>query len=193
MHSELFPLLTAAVETAPAASAGGLEAIQQVLGPFGVKPLFLAAQIVNFGVVAAVVYYFAIRPVIATTEARKTEIASGLKYAEEMKHKLAETQKQQEEILKQASLEGKKVIAEARDTGKALVEKATQDATRTAEDIIKKGQSAVALERQQMLNELRREVAQLVVATSQRVLGRDLTADERARFNTSAASDLSKN
>lgn len=193
MHSEIFPLFTAAVENAPAATNGGLEAIKQVLGPFGVKPLFLLAQVVNFGVVAVVVYYFAIRPVVATVDARNKDIASGLKYAEDMKSKLAETQKQQEEILKQASLEGKKVIAEARDTGKALVEKAAQDATKNAEEIIKKGQAATTLERQQMLNDLRREVAQLVVATSQRVLGRDLTADERARFNTSAASDLSKN
>ncbi len=193
MHHEFLPLFTAAVEAAPAATSGGLEAVQQVLGPFGVKPLFLAAQIVNFGLVAAVVYYFAIRPVIATVDTRNKEIAAGLKYAEDMKKSLADTQTQQAEILKQASLEGKKVIAEARDTAKALVEKASQDATKSAEDIIKKGQAAVALERQQMLNDLRREVAQLVIATSQRVLGRDLTADEKTRFNTSAAADLSKN
>jgi len=193
MHHEFLPLLAAAADTAPSAMESGLEAVKQIFGPFGVKPVLLIAQIINFGIVAAVVYYFAIKPVLATVDARNKQIADGLKNADEVKKKLAETQVQQAEVLKQASLEGKKVIAEARDSGKALIEKAAQDATKTAEDIIKKGQAAVALERQQMLNDLRREVAQLVVSTTNRVLARDLTPEERARFNTAASQDLTKN
>ncbi len=192
MHHLLVPILAAA-DSVPAATGGALEAVTKILGPFGVKPMFLIAQIVNFAIVAIVIYYFAIKPVLATVDSRNKQIADGLKYAEDMKKKLADTELQQAEILKQASLEGKKIIAEARDSGKALVEKAAQDATRTAEDLIKKGQAAVSLERQQMLSDLRREVAQLVVSTTNRVLGRDLTADERARFNASAAQDLTKN
>ena len=170
-----------------------LDIVVKIFGPFGVKPELLFAQIINFGVVSAVVYYFAIKPVLATVDQRNKKIAEGLQYTEEVKKKLADTETQQAEVLKQASLEGKKIITEARDTGKALVEKAAQDATRTAEDIIKKGHEANALERTQMLNDLRREVAQLVVTTTNRVLGRDLTPEERARFNSSAAQDLSKN
>jgi F-type H+-transporting ATPase subunit b len=74
-----------------------------------------------------------------------------------------------------------------------LAEKVAQDATRQAEDTLKKGQAAIALERQQMLNDLRREVATLVVSTTHRVLDRDLTPEERARYNASAAQDMSKN
>ncbi len=190
MHHEFVTLLAAA--DAPAAP-GALDAVTNLFGQFGVKPTFLLAQIINFGVVAAIIYYAAIKGVLATVDSRNKQIADGLKYAEDMKQKLADTQKQQEEVLKQAALEGKKVIAEARDTAKAIVDKAAQDATKTAEDIIKKGQAATALDRQQMLTDLRREVATLVVATANRVLGRELTADEKSRFNASAAADLSKN
>ena len=192
MHLALLPLLAATADS-PSALDSGVEAVKQVLGPFGVKPELLLAQIINFGIVAAVVYYFAVKPVLATVDSRNQKIADGLQYAEDVKKKLSETEVQQAEVLKQASLEGKKVIAEARDTGKALVEKASADAARSAEDIVKKGHENIALERSQMLNELRREVAQLVVSTTNRVLGRDLTPEERARFNTSAAADLSKN
>ncbi len=190
MH-DAFHLVLAATDAAPSGSP--LEIVSKIFGPFGVKPALLIAQIINFGIVSAIVYYFAIKPVLANVDERGKKIAEGLKYTEDMKIKLAQTEQQQAEVLKQASLEGKKVIGEARDTAKALVDKAAQDATRTAEDIIKKGQEAVALERQKMLNDLRKEVATLVVATANRVLGRDLTADERARFNSSAAADLSKN
>jgi F-type H+-transporting ATPase subunit b len=190
MFHEMLPLLAA---DSPSALSSGLDAVKNVLGPFGVKPVLLLAQIVNFSIVAFIVYRFAIKPVIATVDERNKKISAGLQYTEDMKQKLADTETKQEEVLKQASLEGKKVIAEARDTGKAMIEKAATDATRTAEDILKKGHETVVQERTQMLNDLRREVAQLVVTTANRVLARDLTADERARFNTSAAQDLSKN
>jgi F-type H+-transporting ATPase subunit b len=189
----LLPFLAADTAPAPSALSSGIDAVTKVLGPFGVEPTLLLGQAVNFCVVAAIVYYFAIKPVLATVDERNKKIAEGLQFAEDSKKKLAQAEVQQADILKQASLEGKKVIGEARDTGKALVDKAAQDATRTAEEIVKKGNEAVALERSQMLNDLRREVAQLVVTTANRVLARDLTAEERARFNTAAAQDLSKN
>jgi F-type H+-transporting ATPase subunit b len=193
MHFDIVPLLAATTDAAPSALAGGIDAVSKVLGPFGVKWGLLIAQIINFAIVAFIVYTFGFKPVLATVDERNKKISDGLKYAEETKKKLADTEVQQAEILKQASLEGKKVIAEARDTAKAMVEKASQDATRSAEDILKKGQAAIALEHQQMLGDLRREVATLVVSTANRVLGRELTADERARFNASAAQDMSKN
>jgi F-type H+-transporting ATPase subunit b len=193
MHFEILPLLAAATDNTPSVLDTGIDAIQQVVGPFGVKPTLLIAQIINFAIVAFVVYQFGIKGVLKTMDERNKKIADGLKYAEDMKKKLADTEVQQAEVLKQASLEGKKVIAEARDTAKALAEKVAQDATRQAEETLKKGQAAIALERQQMLNDLRREVATLVVSTANRVLGRDLTAEERARYNASAAQDMSKN
>jgi F-type H+-transporting ATPase subunit b len=193
MHFEIIPLLAAATDNTPSVLDSGIDAIQQVVGPFGVKPTLLIAQIINFAIVAFVVYQFGIKAVLVTMDERNKKIADGLKYTDEMKKKLADTEVQQMEVLKQASLEGKKVITEARDTAKALAEKVAQDATRQAEDTLKKGQAAIALERQQMLNDLRREVATLVVSTTHRVLDRDLTPEERARYNASAAQDMSKN
>jgi len=193
MHFEIIPLLAAATDNTPSVLDSGIDAIQQVVGPFGVKPTLLIAQIINFAIVAFVVYQFGIKAVLVTMDERNKKIADGLKYTDEMKKKLADTEVQQMEVLKQASLEGKKVITEARDTAKALAEKVAQDATRQAEDTLKKGLAAIALERQQMLNDLRREVATLVVSTTHRVLDRDLTPEERARYNASAAQDMSKN
>jgi F-type H+-transporting ATPase subunit b len=193
MHFEIIPLLAAATDNTPSVLDSGIDAIQQVVGPFGVKPTLLIAQIINFAIVAFVVYQFGIKAVLVTMDERNKKIADGLKYTDERKKKLADTEVQQMEVLKQASLEGKKVITEARDTAKALAEKVAQDATRQAEDTLKKGQAAIALERQQMLNDLRREVATLVVSTTHRVLDRDLTPEERARYNASAAQDMSKN
>jgi len=193
MHHEMFSILAATTADNTSVLSMGIDTVRQIFGPFGVEPGLLIAQIINFCIVAFVVYQFGIKAVLKTMDERNKKIADGLKYADDMKKKLADTEVQQAEVLKQASLEGKKVITEARDTAKALAEKVAQDATRQAEETLKKGQAAIALEHTQMLNELRREVATLVVSTANRVLGRDLTPEERARYNASAAQDMSKN
>ena len=43
-----------------------------------------------------------------------------------------------------------------------------------------------------MLAEARTEIARLVVATTQRVLAKDLTEAERSRYNESAARELAQ-
>jgi F-type H+-transporting ATPase subunit b len=188
---QLTPFFLAAEDAGIAAKLS--ETAAHLSSTFHVDWHFFLAQVINFGIAAFVLYRYAFKPVLTTVDERNRKIAEGLQYAQDMKKKLAEAEQQHAETLKQAGLEAQKIITEARESGKAIVEKASQDAVKQAEDIIKKGHSANVIERQQMLADLKREVAQLVISTTSRVLDRDLTAEERTRFNAGAAKDLTKN
>ncbi len=191
MFDSLLILASAAQD---AAAATGGNPITEIASQFGVDWAKLGFQTLNFVVVAGLMYFLAFKPVLATLEERQTKIAEGLKYAEEMKAKLADAERQHQEVLKQASLEAQRIVHEARDTAKALVEKATKEASTEAEQILKKGNEAIALERQQMLNDVRREVARLVVDTTSKVLDRTLSEPEKKTFAEAAAKEIySKN
>jgi F-type H+-transporting ATPase subunit b len=187
----LLPLAAVAVE--PAAANPVVEFITNIYGPFGVNVPRLIMQAVDFALVSFFIYKFAFKPVLVTLDDRQKKIAEGLQYTEDMKLKLADAKRQHAEILRRASEEAHQIVVNARTAAKGIVDKATSAAAQQAEAIVKKGEEAIALERQQMLTELRREVAQLVLDTTSRVLARDLTNDERTRFASTAAQDLSKN
>jgi F-type H+-transporting ATPase subunit b len=191
LHS-LLPLLAETAAPVPASNAA-IDTIQSIFGPFGVKPYLLLAQTINFAIVCYIIYRFAFKPVLATLDERQKKIAEGLQYTEDMKVKLADAKRQHSEILRRASVEAQQIVTNARNAAKGMVDKATAAAAQQAESIVKKGEAAVALERQQMLAALRREVASLVLDTTTRVLARDLTNEERSRFSNAAAQDLSKN
>ncbi len=70
---------------------------------FGVSLPTLFAQMVNFCLVAFVLYKFAIKPISATLDERQQKIADGLQYAEEMKTQLAEAERERAEKIKQAA------------------------------------------------------------------------------------------
>ena len=73
------------------AGAGEGSHIVVLFDKFGVELPFLIAQIINFVVVAFVLYKFAFKPVLETIEERQKKISDGLKFSEEAEAKLAES------------------------------------------------------------------------------------------------------
>lgn len=191
MISALLPLAEAtghAVEAAGHAAAGG--GVTEIFHTFGIKPEFFLAQVVNFAVVAALLWYFAFKPVLSTIEERKKQIEQGLKDAAEIKQKLAATQQESLAALQKAQAEANAVIEAARKTAKEIAEREAKAATERAADLIAKAQQAVELEHKKMLQEARGEIARLVVQTTQAVLAKELSESDRTRFNESASREL---
>ncbi|MDE3084909.1 MAG: F0F1 ATP synthase subunit B [Verrucomicrobiota bacterium] len=181
------PLLIA--ETA-AERSGAVEGFVQLLRGFGVNVPGILAQMLSFCVVAYVLWRFAFKPVIATLDERQKKIESGLKYAEEMKAKLEQTRQESLVVLKDAQTAAAKIIEEASKTAKEFSDREQKAAAGRALDLIAKAQQTIELEKKKMLADARGEIARLVVATTQRVLAKELNDAERARYNESAAREL---
>jgi len=166
--------------------------LQDILSRFGIEPKYLLMQVISFSILAIVLYHFLFKPVLATMGERQRQIDAGLRYAEEMKAKLAQAHQESAAIAKQAQLEGAKFIDEARRTAKELTDRQEKEAIERANDRFVKEKQAIELEHKRMMEEARTEVARLVVATTQRVLSRELGDAERARYNEAAARELTE-
>lgn len=186
MFDAFFPILAAATE------AHGDGKVEALMTRFGVEWPYLTSQIISFSVVAFLLYRFAFKPVLNTLEERKTKIADGLRYTEEMKAKLDEAEKQRAETMRKASVEAQKIVDEARAAAKSVVERETQQAVQKAQDIVSKAEEAIELDRRKMLAEARDEISRLVVSTASKVLSRELGSDERRRYAESAARELTE-
>ena len=166
-----------------AAEAGANEGL---IGTFGIDLPLVIAQAINFLIVAALLYFFAVKPVLATMDERQVKISDGLQYAEEMKSKLAESEREQTELLRKASEEAQGIVKEARDQAKSYYDQQVQATATKVEDMIKQAKQSNELDRERMLSEVRQEIAQLVVATTGKVLSKELTDADRTRYNDSA-------
>jgi F-type H+-transporting ATPase subunit b len=185
MTSNLLFFAAAAVEHA---ESGG--AIAKIIHDLGINWAALIAQMVNFGVVAFLLYRFAIKPVLATADARRAKIADGLRFEEEMKTKLADAEKQHAATLRQAALEAQRVIDEARKSAKELLDREAAATTEKTQQMLAKAEEAIALERRKMIADARLEISRLVALTAQRVLNRELAPEERKRYAETAAREL---
>lgn len=149
---------------------------------FGVDVPHLISQIISFCIVAALLYFFAYKRILAVLEERRKQIADGLANADKIKAELARTEASRQEILNQANSQANKLIEEARAAAARVQEQETQKAIAAAEQIIAKAREAAAQDHARMLAELRREVGRLVVDTTSKVTGKVLNADDQKRL-----------
>jgi F-type H+-transporting ATPase subunit b len=129
---------------------------------------------------------------MATIEERQKKIDAGLNYAEEMKTKLEAAQQASQAQIREAQIKGQQIVAEAQKAAKDLSDRQQKEAVAKAGEFIAKARDAIELEKKMMLAEARSEIARLVVSTTQKVLGKELSEPERAHFNESAARELTQ-
>jgi F-type H+-transporting ATPase subunit b len=170
--------------------AEGGSQIEQVATTFGVDWPHLGAQIVSFGIVCAVLYLLAYKPILRMLEARRAQIASGLANAEKIKAELARIEVERQHVLIKADAEGKQLIEEARAAAARVHAQETQKAIAAAEQTLARARDATERDRARMLTELRREVGRLVVQTTAAVTGKILTADDHRRLAEETARQL---
>ena len=168
------------------------QVVTPIIDQFGIRGPFLLAQIINFLVVASLLWFFAFKPVMATITERQNKIDEGLKNAEAANARLEETKKVTQASILEAQLKGQKLIEEAQKAAKEFGEKQHQEAVESANALIVKAQAAIELEKTKMLAEARTEIARLVVTTTQRVLSRELSDADRSKYNDAAARELSQ-
>jgi F-type H+-transporting ATPase subunit b len=149
---------------------------------FGLDAPHFFAQVISFLIVAALLHRFAYKPILTILEDRRQQIAEGLENAERIKAELARTEAARRKILDQTNDVANQLIEEARTAAMRVREQETQKAIAAAEQIMARAREAAALEHEQMLAALKREVGRLVVQTTATVTGKILTPDDQRRL-----------
>ena len=183
----------AAAGAAPVAPATNpADTIIQLFGGFGVDGPHLLIQLINFSILAFILYRFAIKPALGQMEERNRLIEKGLADAQAATQRLAEAQKASDAKLNAASDEAAKMLADARNAAKAAVEAAKAEATAAQTEVIAKAKAAIEADRVKMMNEVRGEVSRLVVETAAKVLEQNLDDATRGRLNEAAVKQLAR-
>src|SRR2546426_12665845 len=107
-------------------SAGGR--VTEIASTFGVDWPLLAAQVISFAIVCALLYWLAYEPVLRMLEERRKQIAQGLANAEKINATLAALETQRQEVVTAAPAEAGRLIDEARGVARRGQEKGTQRA-----------------------------------------------------------------
>ena len=164
----------------------------EIIRNFGIQPVLLLAQIVNFLIILYLLQKFFYKPIVKLLEQRKKRIEESLKNADLIEEKLKKTQEQSVQILAEAQKNSQALIASAKSESEKIISQATLEARKQLEEIVNASQVQIEAQRIQMQKKLERETLNLVVEVVKKVLSRTLKPKERQDLTTKALSEIER-
>lgn len=142
----------------------------EIFKDFGVNPVLLIAQIVNFLVILFILKKFMYKPVLDILKKRENQIKEGLKSAEESEKKLAQTLEKEKEILHKAHETAEKIVSDAKiEAGetKAKIEELTK---KEVERMLNQSRRTIEQETKEAEQKLSIKIGQIAVTLLEKSL-----------------------
>jgi F-type H+-transporting ATPase subunit b len=144
------------------------------LEALGINLGYLVSQIVNFTLLAVLLYFVAYKPILRMLDERSARIKKGLEDAEQASRRAAEIEQEFEQRMTEARKEGQEIIAQATQMSEKARQEILETAREEARAQIDKAKEEIARERDLAMAELRQQVADLSLTISEKVIGKTL-------------------
>ncbi len=150
------------------------EASGSPLDALGINFGLMLSQLINFGLIFAVLTFAIFRSVIPMLEARQREIQKGLEDAAIAANARRNAEAEADKVLAQARSEASQVVEQGRVRGEELARSIEAEARAEGDRIRAEARQAAQVERDAELAGLRGQVAAIATAISQRLIGASL-------------------
>jgi F-type H+-transporting ATPase subunit b len=152
------------------------------LAPLGINLGLLISQIVNFALLALLLYFVAYKPILRMLDQRSERIQKGLQDAEAASKRAEEMEQEFQKQLAVARQEGQQIIAQATQVSEKTRQEILEKAREEARIMIDKAKEEIGREREQAMGDLRREVGGLSVSIAQKIIGQTLDEQSQRRL-----------
>lgn len=133
---------------------------------------------------------YAFPQISAALEKRQHLIEESIDSAERTKAEADEILAEYRERLKEARSQAEEIVARARKNGEAAERAAAEQAAEIREEQLERARKDIQAETARALQEIRREVADLTVAATERVTRKTLNEEDQRRLVEDALSEL---
>jgi len=162
----------------------------EIFKDFGIQPILLLAQIINFAILLFLLKRFLYKPILKVLDERKKRIETSLKQAEEIQKKFVEANIEQEKILDTAKLQASRIIENAKEGAKILSEQLQEETNKEIESTLERAKSALQLEKQKMISEAKGKIVDIVVLVTEKVTAKTLQKAEKEKLVNNALSEI---
>ena len=136
--------------------------VDELIRIFGIDWKLLLAQAVNFGVLLAVLWKFAYKPILAILRKRREDIEKGMLDARKAGEKLAGITALQAEKLEEARREALEIVNRAEALARQQKDEIMAAAASRGETLIAEARRAIAEEKNKLSAELKHEARELI-------------------------------
>lgn len=164
----------------------------EILQNFGVNPILLGAQIVNFLLIFFLLKKFLYKPLLQTMQERKKRIADGLKYTTEAEERLAKIKEEEAKILKTAQTQAQKMLTETKEQTQEMLKTSQDNARKQTEKMLSEAKAQIDEEARRAEKRLAQTVNALALQYLEKSIGELFTEKEQQSVMEKALKKLEK-
>ena len=148
------------------------------ISELGISLPTLLTQLVTFIILLVLLRFVAYKPIMRMLDERSRRVKESLEQAETVKEQAARAEAEVKKQLETASREGQERIARAARMGEEVKQKAQAEAKKEAEALINRARGEIQRERDEAVDAVRREFADLTIMAASKVIDRSLDKEE---------------
>lgn len=137
----------------------------------------LVVYLVNFLILLGILYAVGYKPILRILDQRTSRIRQSLEQAERIQRESAERQVEMERQIQEARREGQGLIEQARQMADRFREEERARARQEAETFLSRARADIQRERDNAIEEVREQFADLAITAAERVIRRTLDRD----------------
>ncbi len=137
---------------------------------FHIDWMLMLSQAVNFGIVFAVFYFLAAKPLSKLMKERGEEIEGGLTNAKTNEELLKATKTEYESALQKARLEADAIFSESKKEVMKKREEMLENAKKEVASMIDAGKKTLEQEKTKMVNDAKNELASLAILAAEKIM-----------------------
>ncbi|MDA9925557.1 F0F1 ATP synthase subunit B [Gammaproteobacteria bacterium] len=150
----------------------------------------LLGQTLAFVIFVAICWKYVWPPIIAIMEEREKRIADGLEAAKKADDSLEEAQLAFDQEINKAKVEAAEILEKANSRASQIVNDATAKAEVEAEKILSSASKTIENDVNKAKEELRQKMSELIIDTSEKILGDEISSEKHQELLKKAASEL---
>ncbi len=147
--------------------------MEKLIGEFSIGLFFW--QLILFVALLVLLRRFAWKPILTAVNEREQKIEQALEGAKAAEAKMAELNKQNEQLLKDTREERDNMLKEARAAKEAIVSEATDKAKKEGARMIEDARKSIETEKMRAVTELKNQVATLSIEIAEKILKSELS------------------
>jgi F-type H+-transporting ATPase subunit b len=155
--------------------------MESIISTFHIDWKIIIAQAVNFAVVFAVLYIYALKPLSKLMKERSENISKGVNDAKQNAELLERTNKDYEAILAKARKEANDIFAAGKREAEVKKSEMMEAAKTEVAGMIAGGKKTLEAEKIKMVADAKKEVASLVVGVTEKLLGQKVDSAYEAK------------
>lgn len=147
-----------------------------------IEPGLAIWTIITFVIFLFILKRFAWNPILKALDAREQGIKNDIQAAKNAREEAEKSLEEYRRKLSEAQVEAQAVVAKARRDAERVREELLAKSKREAEAQVERARKQIELERMEAVNQIRSEIAGLVIASAEKVIGKALSAEDHRRL-----------